>query len=660
MPCQAASPFGESKGREDSLTQQLKALQEAKSAAAAMKASSDPDGGCKKDSLGRENIPPLQIPSNRGLAEALKKWQIPQGKEDAGRNCQTAPSSVPTIMTQQDADHEAYAGMIDVTAPPSPLSTEAELHEACRGVLNAVHAAEERAINQDGTSYIISPAVASAQDPACKTSHSGDIGTGCVRSSGLSSRTEATITEHAATYPDMKVGQQLDEGRHDNLVPSRTDRARQVAQEGPLSMRQGSPSRRQASPRPASPRPASPKPALARHVPSPRPTQQRPASPPRNPSPGTRARESRRTARPSAAPDSARGPSSRRAPCPDAAEAPLLSDEEIQAELEQCRHSIASCAQDITPQNLRELRSLRKPPGAVSSILEATAVLLGALEAQQDRRALQGAPPEKKEIELDFREVRKTLQGNLPDRIREINPEKVTLAQFRRLRKLLALPGFDEERVRGICPSAVPLTALSRAVGACLSKTRQWTGSEAATQCPTDAAGRAPASARGTGGEAQEATGNRSPSKQSASGPMTVVPKRNANIVIKPDLSSLTKKELQQVSELMVCCPDVGSIVFHGITDCSDLDLPTLVHLDVGEVLVYPGGSKPPPGQGLNKHATVTLYQCWPPNGLGNLEDDVSRQRYRKRIQVMTEDKGARFIDYDCLSGVWKFQVEHF
>ena len=32
------------------------------------------------------------------------------------------------------------------------------------------------------------------------------------------------------------------------------------------------------------------------------------------------------------------------------------------------------------------------------------------------------------------------------------------------------------------------------------------------------------------------------------------------------------------------------------------------------QVLVYPDpAKKPPPGEGLNKHATVTMYQCFPP-----------------------------------------------
>merc|ERR1712151_1435303 len=123
-----------------------------------------------------------------------------------------------------------------------------------------------------------------------------------------------------------------------------------------------------------------------------------------------------------------------------------------------------------------------------------------------------------------------------------------------------------------------------------------------------------------------------------------------------PDLSKLSGRELQQVAELEVSRPGIGTIVFHGITDCSDLDIPSLVHLEIGEVLVYPVQSaKPPPGCGLNKRATVTMFQCWPPNGRGHLEEPEAQARYSAKIRLMTEENHARFIEYNCKTGVWKF-----
>jgi len=78
-------------------------------------------------------------------------------------------------------------------------------------------------------------------------------------------------------------------------------------------------------------------------------------------------------------------------------------------------------------------------------------------------------------------------------------------------------------------------------------------------------------------------------------------------------------------------------------------------------VLVYPDKEhKPPVGVGLNKAATVTMYQCWPPNGNRLLADPKSAEKYKRKIKQMTEEKTARFIDYDCGTGVWKFSVDQF
>jgi hypothetical protein len=254
--------------------------------------------------------------------------------------------------------------------------------------------------------------------------------------------------------------------------------------------------------------------------------------------------------------------------------------------------------------------------------------------------------------------ARKLLNGNVQERLRGVKLENISLAQFRRVRRLLVLPDLDEEPVRIACPSAVPLAIWCRAIGSCLAKTRfsSWGGPEIQSVSPqTD--------------EEQERTSYHDRSIGTADDEEEEVPEVVDNsssmvigdLVVYPDLSRLGSRELRQVKELTVSRPEVGSITFHGATDCTRLDLGRLVHLDVGEVLVYPEpGSKAPVGQGLNKRATVTMYQCWPPNGRGHLEDVKAQERYRYKIQQMTEEKRAKFIDYDCVTGVWKFQVDHF
>jgi len=316
---------------------------------------------------------------------------------------------------------------------------------------------------------------------------------------------------------------------------------------------------------------------------------------------------------------------------------------QAQEEMSRCNSTIAWCCEQLTTSSLRELRNFRHPPSCVRTIFEAMGILLGNADPKNFN-------------------ARKLLTGSIQERLRGIKLESISLAQFRRVRRLLVLPDFDEELVRAACASAVPLAIWCRAIGSCLSKTRfsSWGGPEIHSVAPLideEADQAAPPSdselryrSESANVEANEALDGRT------SGSMAI-----GNLVVAPDLSRLGSRELRQVRELTVSRPEVGSITFHGVTDCSSLDLARLVHLDVGEVLVYPEpGSKAPIGQGLNKPATVTMYQCWPPNGRGHLEDAKAQERYRFKIQQMTEEKRAKFIDYNCATGVWKFQVDHF
>lgn len=255
---------------------------------------------------------------------------------------------------------------------------------------------------------------------------------------------------------------------------------------------------------------------------------------------------------------------------------------------------------------------------------------------------------------------RKVLQDNLPDRLQSFNFEDITLGQIKRLRKLLAQPGFDEELVRSVCPAAAPLAAWCRTAGHFLTKTRSWApAAEAAAPAAAAEQEKREKKREDVASEARPAPLDAE--LQARAGVHSYSQVTSNGLVVTPDLARLSYEELSQVSELEVTCPSVGSITFHGLTDCRGMDIASLVHLDVGEVLVYPVQDlKPQQGEGLNKCSTVTMYQCWPPNGRGHLEDASARERYRGKIRQMTEDKRARFIDYDCSTGVWKFQVDHF
>lgn len=134
-------------------------------------------------------------------------------------------------------------------------------------------------------------------------------------------------------------------------------------------------------------------------------------------------------------------------------------------------------------------------------------------------------------------------------------------------------------------------------------------------------------------------------------------------IEVRPsNIWSMTDSELAAVQDFCVVKGEVGEVTWHGKTDCRSIlgQLEELVQLAVGEVVVYPDPAKKPPiGHGLNKPATILLFGCMP-RSQGKLRDPAARERYKKKVAQMTEEKGATFLDYDCDKGTWKFYVSHF
>lgn len=301
---------------------------------------------------------------------------------------------------------------------------------------------------------------------------------------------------------------------------------------------------------------------------------------------------------------------------------------------------VATAASAVNLRDLRELRSFRNPPAVVCQVLEAVSVLLGITEATWSRR-------------------RKLLDNHFLERIRSYDPMATTMAQADRFRLLLQVPTFTDGSLGERCPAVLSLAAWCNAVHRQLTAGvanpaslplaevqaakvlhRAHMGSEQADDCPRQAS---PVPAAPVTQGASEAD--------------------FCSLELDPDLFTLTDGELAHVHEFSVSRKGIGSVTFHGLTDCRGFlvgqHLEELVVLEPGEVVVYPKQDmKPPVGLGLNKPATITLYGCVP-NALV-LQDRKARERYRKRVQQMTEEKGAKFMNYDCEQGIWQFQVPHF
>jgi len=298
--------------------------------------------------------------------------------------------------------------------------------------------------------------------------------------------------------------------------------------------------------------------------------------------------------------------------------------------------TVREAAAAVNLRDLAELRSFRNPPAVVCQVLEAVALLLG----MEDCR---------------WAKMWKLLDKEFVAKIRSFDPASTSPAQAERLAVLLQVPTFSDGLLGDRCPAVVALAAWCNAVGRDL---------EAAPLAPRTSTARlpmprvrpAPAPA-----PAPRQVG-RGPGSARSSGKPGARPDLGG-LEVEPDLWSLSEDELARVPELQVSRAGVGSVTFHGITDCRSLvqrrRLLDIIILNPGEVVVYPNqSSKPSVGVGLNKPASVCLFGCLPK--AQGFRDRRARERYKKRVRQMTEDKGAEFVDYDCDEGVWKFRVAHF
>jgi len=315
--------------------------------------------------------------------------------------------------------------------------------------------------------------------------------------------------------------------------------------------------------------------------------------------------------------------------------------------------SVAAAAASVNLKDLGELRSFRQPPAVVCQVLETVAVLLGVSDVRWVR-------------------MRKLLDKDFIHRLSAFDPASATPAQVERLKVLLRLPTFSDNTIGDRCPAVVALAAWCNAVGRHLEVAPPTTPS---SQVPTPVVGRSRRDLAGCGNGRSCRSTDPAQSPDCCMSPSTPrskpIPRSSSKsevpdldgLLVEPDLWSLDQTELARVHELQVSRDGVGAVTFHGITDCRGLvgkrKLSDIVVLNPGEVIVYPNQSmKPPVGSGLNKPASIVLYGCLPKAQV--FIDKKARERYKKRVRQMTEDKGAEFIGYDCDEGIWQFRVKHF
>merc|ERR1712087_181488 len=113
------------------------------------------------------------------------------------------------------------------------------------------------------------------------------------------------------------------------------------------------------------------------------------------------------------------------------------------------------------------------------------------------------------------------------------------------LREKLRNPEFDEEYIKTVCVPVVPLAMWCRSIGVYLSRTKFKGGPQIR-----------PLAAVGATSGVGEFQDSRLPP---------------VDMIFEPDLGRLSPEELRRVPNLTISRPDVGRIMFHGETDCTDI-----------------------------------------------------------------------------------------
>ncbi len=101
-----------------------------------------------------------------------------------------------------------------------------------------------------------------------------------------------------------------------------------------------------------------------------------------------------------------------------------------------------------------------------------------------------------------------------------------------------------------------------------------------------------------------------------------------------------------------------GEVTFLEEVDVRALQINSIIKIEYGEIVVYPDDqSKPPPGQGLNVPARLTLEKVWPQSGK---RDTVSLDRKEAALKRSCQKNGMKFVQYRRDSGEWVFDVPGF
>ncbi|GAA5985765.1 hypothetical protein JCM5350_005274 [Sporobolomyces pararoseus] len=162
------------------------------------------------------------------------------------------------------------------------------------------------------------------------------------------------------------------------------------------------------------------------------------------------------------------------------------------------------------------------------------------------------------------------------------------------------------------------------------------------------------------------------PSRRPPTASTTARTPKHGDYYTVPSLDTLRNfpaAKLRAVPDLVVGRVGFGQVAFSQPVDLTTLDtmedlLGGIVRLEDRNATVYPEeyeDIKPPPGEGLNVPATITLENCFPlDKSTRKPIKDGDHPRVQQHVKRLRNLEGTVFIDYEAASGKWIFEVQEF
>lgn len=183
-----------------------------------------------------------------------------------------------------------------------------------------------------------------------------------------------------------------------------------------------------------------------------------------------------------------------------------------------------------------------------------------------------------------------------------------------------------------------------------------------------------PAAASPTGASPGKKTGPLAGDSPAASKEKSVDELQEGDYWVKPSLDVLRKmsnSELSSFEGLVVGRKGYGEVQFLDPVDLTALPrlsalLGKIVEIDSKECCVYPDSVegddiKPPPGEGINVKARISLLGCWPMDKATREPiKDEKHPSFTKHLKRLKNMKHTHFENYTIEDGKWTFTVDHF